>query len=504
MQLNLFEPEAKTLKDISAPRTYKGLYSFHKYWGKKPTESISFFVENFTEKSDIILDPFLGSGLISREALMRERRFIGVDINPFSITHGRFLLDLPKPSDFLSALKILEKKTKQRINESYITRESKVASHFLWQNDQLSKVWTKPDSGRSRVEYDPDPEDIKKYNSFVNYQVEGIRSLSFFSNSRINSKKEMTIYDLFSRRALRNIDILIKEISMFPETMKRALMLTLTSSSGQMSSMVFAISGRGKTTGKVSEKIEVGSWVIGFWRPELHFEINVWNCFFNRAMKLYKALSEIDVFNFECCDSFRALQKLKSGAMLINEDCLNVFKGIEDNSIKLICTDPPHGDRIPYLELSEMWNAILNEPVSFEKEIVVSNAKERKKDQGCFDEVMKQFLKEATRILKSDGLMLIYYNGRSEDDWDFFRILESIPNLNFIGAFPMEYSATSVVQDNRKGALKSDFVLVIKKGSSLNTSLAKLFEIPGWTTEIPRMKATISESSDDQESNCEE
>ena len=46
--------------------------------------------------------------------------------------------------------------------------------------------------------------------------------------------------------------------------------------------MVFAVTGRGKTKGKSADKVEVGSWVIGYWRPPLHFEVNVWNCFENR------------------------------------------------------------------------------------------------------------------------------------------------------------------------------------------------------------------------------
>ena len=59
-----------------------------------------------------------------------------------------------------------------------------------------------------------------------------------------------------------------------------------------MSKMVFAITGRGKTTGVSSERMEVGSWVIGYWRPEQHFEVNVWSCFERRVQKLIKAVSE--------------------------------------------------------------------------------------------------------------------------------------------------------------------------------------------------------------------
>ena len=64
-QLNL------PLKDLSKynakPKGYKGLAGFHKYWGKKPTETWRFLIENFTDVNDIVLDPFLGSGLIGKE-----------------------------------------------------------------------------------------------------------------------------------------------------------------------------------------------------------------------------------------------------------------------------------------------------------------------------------------------------------------------------------------------------------------------------------------------------
>ena len=64
---------------------------------------------------------------------------------------------------------------------------------------------------------------------------------------------------------------------------------------------------------------------------------------------------------------------------ILNGDCLSLLPQLPDNSVDLIITDPPHGDRIPYLELSEIWNVILREEPPFEAEIVVSNAKARSK-----------------------------------------------------------------------------------------------------------------------------
>lgn len=487
VQQVLFDLNTKTIEDIDNPATYKGIYSFHKYWGKKPTESIAFFIQRFTDESDVILDPFLGSGFIGRECLSQNRRFIGIDINPFAIEHSNFLLELPPASTFQAALNKIEINVKQKINETYLVENGKVASHYLWDSDKLAKVWIRPETGRLRTEVEPTAFDIQKNESFDDYSVRNIRNITFFTNSRINSKKGMSIYDLFTRRALHNIDLILDEIYSFPETIQRALLLTLTSASGQMSSMVFAITNRGKTKNQISNKIEVGSWVIGYWRPDLHFEINVWNCFESRAKKLYKALVDVEILEYKKHKSIDALLENEEGALILNGNCIDIMRTIPAKSIKLICTDPPHSDRIPYLELSEMWNSILNKYVSFEKEVVVSNAKERGKNKHKYIEDMKLFISESSRVLADDGILLIYFNARDKESWKFLEILEKSDNLSFTGSFPMEYSASSVVQDNRKGSMKTDYILILtKKGANISFQ-HRLDEIPDWSNSIPKV-----------------
>ena len=489
MQQTLFDINTKTLEDISTPDTYKGIYSFHKYWGKKPTESIAYFIQNFTNETDIVLDPFLGSGLISKECLSRNRRFIGIDINPFSIEHTNFILNLPEPSLYHRAFKEIEKSLKEKINSSYILENEKIASHYLWKNDNLIKIWMKPETGRSRIEFEPKQFDLDIISSYSNYEVKNIRDIKFFTNSRINSKPNMTISDIFTKRALYNIDLIINEIKKYPPLIQRALFLTLTSSSGQMSSMVFAITGRGKTKNIISDKIEVGSWVIGFWRPKLHFEINVWNCFESRAKKLHKALLNTEIMSYKTFYNVDNLLKTNNGATIINSNCLEIMRTLPDKSIKLICTDPPHSDRIPYLELSEIWNSILNKNVIFEEEIIVSNAKERDKKKTNYIEDMKSLIIESSRVLKENGIFLLYYNARDKQSWKFMEIIASTTDLQFFGAFPMEYSANSVVQDNRKGGMKTDYVLVMKHKNSVILDNHELDKIPGWITKIPKIEA---------------
>jgi len=278
--------------DLVTPKTYTGLAGFHKYWGKKPIESLCYLIEKCTKEGDIVMDPFLGSGLISLECLLRNRRFVGIDINPFSVEHASLLLNLPSRQEYYQALIEIENSVARKINDTYRTSDDKIASHYLWEGNKLISVWVKPKTGRSRIEFEPSNIDLNSYSEYEDYNPKYFRNLRFFTNSRINVKPTMTVSDIFTGRAMHNIDLLIESLSDYPAHLKRALFLTLTSSAGQMSNMVFAIKNRskGKRNGN-GNKIEVGSWVIGFWLPDTHFEINVWNCFNNRANKLLKAIT---------------------------------------------------------------------------------------------------------------------------------------------------------------------------------------------------------------------
>jgi hypothetical protein len=482
-----------TTRDFLDPAAYTGLAAFHKYWGKKPTESLSYLIENLTDEGDVVMDPFLGSGLISIECLSRNRKFIGIDINPFSIEHSSFLLSLPKPKEYYEALTKLEAEVAENINRTYRLADGRVASHYLWENEQIQSIWVKPETGRTREELAATDYDMDGFVRYQSYQPRNFRKLNFYTNSRINVKPSMTIRDVFTGRALHNMDMIIDAASDFEPTMKRALLLTLTSASGQMSNMVFAIKnrgGNGRRNGNGS-RIEVGSWVIGYWIPKTHFEINVWNCFKNRANKLLKALPA-DPKHFSVSLDFKnGMKQIDSDAVLLREDCRIALKDLPEESVSFVCTDPPHSDRVPYLELSEMWNSILGQVAEFENEIVVSNAKERGKSKAVYNSEMTEFFVQTARVLKKNGHVALFFNARDEESWEYLKCIEATSqSFKFMGCFPMVYSATSVVQDNRKGAMKSDYVLIYTKSTSEVPAAIPpaISGIPGWSDHFPEKK----------------
>jgi 16S rRNA G966 N2-methylase RsmD len=494
-QLNLFELEftKPNSETIVLPKSYKGLAAFHKYWGKKPIECLAFLIENLTEKGDIVLDPFLGSGLVAREAAIRTRRFIGIDINPLSVELTNLLVDLPNPYILKSAITELEKTVKPKIDETYLLADGKIATHYLWNGDELTSVWCLSSKKNQSDKRQPTAFDYQIFKQFAGYEPQIPRSIKLFQNSRINTNDNLTLKNLFTGRALHNIDLLLDAIHKQPDSIKSALLLSLTSASGQMSNMVFAITGRGKTKSQPTNKVEVGSWVIGYWRPTLHFEINVWNCFIKRANSLLKSIQE-DVFkkDYYVSNKLGDVIHNKAELAIIQGDNRKILHNCQDETISLILTDPPHSDRIPYLELSEMWNCLINKEVDFSQEIVVSNARTRLKDKKRYANEMTEFMQIATRVLKPGGILALFFNARDAASWQFLKeVIPSDDKLQFRGLFPMNYSANSVIQDSRKGGLKNDFVLIYQKpGNEDNNKLRLKFleNIPSWSTELPIFK----------------
>ena len=486
-----------SVAEMESPSGYKGFYRFHKYWGKKPHEPLAYVIEQLTVPGDVVLDPFCGSGTTGREALLRSRRFVGFDINPAAVELTRLLLHAPPGKALRSAVSHLEQAVRPEILSSYLLDDgTTTATHYLWNGDEMEKVWV---VGRGaaggRREFAPTAHDKSLSDSFADYHSKLIRKPRFFKNSRINAAPEMTLDDVLTGRAQRNIDLLLQSIEDCAESVRPALKLCLTAASGQMSQMVFAVTGRGKTNGASSAKTEVGSWVIGYWRPKLHFEVNVWNCFEKRTNALLKAMSNDGALNkSRLSSSVSDVLGEKADALLVCGDCRSLLKTLPDESIQLVVTDPPHSDRMPYLELSEFWNSILGFEADFSREIVISNARERAKTSDAYKESMVDVLSHISRILTPDGVLVLLYNASESDEWEAFRDACSsrdnagASGLRYLGVFPCRYSAHSVVQDNRKGSLKHDLALVFCKAVSLLPNgyfLRKLETIPGWSCEIP-------------------
>lgn len=473
-----------------APVGYTGLYGFHKYWGKKPPETVSFLVEHLSNSGDLVLDPFLGSGAIARESFLRNRRFVGCDINPVAIELSQLVMRPPPVSAVATALRKIQERVCPEIEQHYRLEDGSIASHFLWEGAEMKSVWGKPKVGRTRIEFLPTNHDRKLFASYQDYRPVTLRPLRIYQNSRINARAAMDWSCLFTGRAIRSIDLLRQTIFEIGDPdVQRAMRLVLTAAVGQMSKMVFAIENRGKAHGAASSRIEVGSWVIGFWTPELRFEVNAWNCFANKAAKLLRGLREeraalqAGVTN----DPLRVASRCADVALVCSE-AQKTAETLPAQSVDLILTDPPHGDRIPYLELSEIWNAILGREPRLEDELVISNARERGKDITVYAAQLRAIFGALASALKKDGIVAVLFNSRSNEEWSTLLGALEYSGLIYRGRVPMVYSAKSVIQDNRDGALEHDYVVLFSRDTS-GTTPGKIQQLaavlPQWSPARP-------------------
>jgi len=476
MQLEIFDVK-KNIDDYSA-ESYTGIYGVHKYWSKKPYNIIRHFIEKYSQVEEIVLDPFCGSGISIIESILNNRKAVGFDINPSAIFITKQMLNKISTSKLYESYLKIESKVKDDINSLYfIKRENKkyLATHFIWEENKLTEIWYQNGSNKNITK--PTEGDISFISQFnydkINYYYP---QNDFFHNPRINAYGSKKIYELFTPRNLFALSMLMNAIEQEDDPeIRDILKFCFTSSVGQASKMVFVVKNRGKYKGQSNEtRKEVGSWVIGYWTPKENFEINVWNCFNNKFQKILKAKKQQEKSDYEIkeVNSITSLTNNDKNLYLRNLPAQKALEEIPDNSIDYIITDPPHGNRIPYLELSMLWNSWLKMDVDYENEIVISESKERKKNLENYNSLLNKVFQEIYRVLKYEKYFSLMFNSLDDNTW--INVISELHTLNFQlhKVETLDYSANSVVQDTRGKGLKTDFILTfVKRKNHLNLPL---------------------------------
>lgn len=479
-QLTLVEDEKKDEVSHIA-ESYTGIYAMHKYWSKKPYNIIREFILRYTNKEDIVLDPFCGSGITISESLITDRKAIGIDINPSAIFITRQMME-KIPTKFVEReFKKLKQEIKDEINSFYTVKKGGkpfTGTHFIWKEDELMEVWYK--NKKRRIVEEPTEEDVRLALSFSYEKIPYYYPKNrFFHNSRINANREHHLYDLFTPRNLMGLSLLMDRIEKIEKSRFREFFkFCFTASVGQASKMVFVIKRRGKYNKKLrTPKKEVGSWVIGYWIPKENFEINVWNCFENRYRRIIKAkkIQEITPYTVKEAGTFEELGS--QNLLLVNGPAQKALKEIPDNAVDYVITDPPHGNRQPYLELSMLWNSWLRKDVNYKDEIVISDSKDRNKDIHNYYQLLTEVFVEIERVLRPGSHFSLMFNSLDDETW--MNLLLTMNNLDFQleKVETLEYSAHSVVQDTRRAGLKTDFILTFRKALTRNIQNIELISV---------------------------
>ncbi|GAB6967770.1 hypothetical protein JCM25156A_18070 [Komagataeibacter kakiaceti JCM 25156] len=457
----------------AAPARYGGLHGFHRYWGKKPLEPLRHLVALLSQPGDLVADPFMGTGAIAGDVVRGGRRFAGADLNPLAARLARFQAEPGDAASASAALAHMDRTLRAEIEHTYRTGDGRIATHILWRDTEIEAVWLRPVTGRLRESRPAQAADHAGAARHAAYYPHGWRRLALYDNGRINAAAGLDWPDLFTGRALRNIDLLLGAIRRVEDgVLRRALELTLTAGVGQMSRMVCALTRQGR--------VDPGSWTMGYWRPARHFECNVWNGFALRAARLMRALRGGRPGAVPVVDLSRLLAHTAPAAVLACMDGGDFMAALPVHGVQLVLTDPPHGDRVPYLELSEMWNAILGLDVAMAREIVVSNARGRDKGTAAYDRALSTIMAGCATRVRPGGFVVSMFNSTRRGDWSALATTGRQPGMVFLGSMPLAYSARSLAQDLRRGALRGDHVVVHARLPVDPARHAALRALPGW------------------------
>jgi DNA modification methylase len=484
-------------------------YLMHKYWARKPYNIVRSYIEHFTKPGDIVFDPFAGSGVTLIESLITCRKAIAIDINPVASLITEATVGPFDANKSLEAFAEIEHTVKPKIDRYFVTTcpkcsNSASVTHVVWENiascpnckkelylgkvekirrkyrcphcsvlvfipsklvrkERMIELWyvcpvCSNHGTKSKV---PDSCDQKLFRKCSQHSSQSaIKNGRMFLSNRTLIYDGMSVESFFTLRNLYALSILINEIHKIKDqTLRRLFEFIFTSSVAQASRLI-PFRNRLTTGGP--------AWTVsGFWVPNVHFELNAWNCFANRFKKVLRGKMnmsrELAKDAYRPAKSMRELNDAKN-AWILTRTSTDLADILPDESIDYIFTDPPYGDSVPFLEYSVFWFSWLGLAADYENEIIISDSSERKKDLHDYSTLLKKAFVECYRVLKPGHWLSLTFNNRRLDVWNAIISSAAEAKFEFVNCIYQVPAVTPAkAQLSKAGSVTGDIILNYRK-----------------------------------------
>jgi adenine-specific DNA methylase len=439
-----------SVSDDFKSATHPRHYLMHKYWGRKAHNLLAEVIERNSKPGDVVLDPFLGSGVTLIEANKLGRRGIGYDLNPISKLITDVTLSGLRADKYANSVKALLDSLAPIAEELYqsncpVCKKSAVITNSVWEGKTIvaTKVRCEIDGLQRRRSNKLDKEKqllaeeiLRKLEDAGEIFVPRVEMFSFVRRSGLTH-----IHQLFSPRNLLVVSLIHSEIEKVKDKkLKSALFLTFTSMLPNVSKMI---------PGDIDQVTGKSGWQITkFWAPTIHTEKNVLESFRGRAKVIAEGLKEIE--------------PLKTNAETrVNLASATKLKGLKDSSIDLVFADPPYGDSVSYLALSMFWNVWVNKKVDYDAEVIFDRS--RKKDLADYERLLKASFAEVARVIKPQGTLVVTFNNRQARFWNALMSAIAGAGFQMTNVTWVDQAVRSGTQGlNRNNTLHGDFLYTFK------------------------------------------
>ena len=181
-----------------------------------------------------------------------------------------------------------------------------------------------------------------------------------------------------------------------------------------------------------------------------------------------------------------------NGEKFFQADATNL-KEINDKSIDYIYTDPPYGAKIPYLDLSAMWNAWLDFPVDKslkEKECIEKGSLNKSRDE--YYTLMKESLKEMYRVLKFNRWLSFVFQHQDPKLWQLLVDAAEEVGFEYAGSVRQNNGQTTFKKrQNPFSVLSGQLILHFKKVDNPKTRAREVLGDLSYDMVLNDIEATI-------------